>query len=91
MSDGENKYLKKIRFYQGDWKDLEDYWKSREISLNPYKEVNYLYPKRIVKKDKSIPKQTFGLQPVKESKTFLTFNEFQLLKTGDCDKHRNTE
>ena len=87
----ENSYLKKIRYYQGDWKDFENYWKNRGISLNPYDEVDYEYPKKKTEKDKSIPRQTFGLQPVKESRTFLKFNEFILFKTGDHDKSQQKD
>lgn len=86
----ENDYLKRIRFYRGDWKDFEQYWKDRGISLSPYNDVNYEYPKKKTEKDESTPRQTYGLQPkqVKESRTFLRFNEFVLLKTGDHDKFR---
>jgi hypothetical protein len=55
----ENKELEKIRHFKSSLEDFENYWKGRNVPMSPYKEVDYLYPKKKTVKDDSVPRQTF--------------------------------
>jgi len=64
----ENDKLKSIRHFRGSLQDFIDYWEQdRGIQTNPYKVVDYIYPKKRTDFDDTIPYQTFNKIKRKES------------------------
>jgi hypothetical protein len=65
----ENDRLNTIRHFRGSLQDFIDYWEQdRGVDTTPYKNVDYIYPKKRTEKDETIPYQTFNKLKRKESK-----------------------
>lgn len=77
----ENKNLDSIRHFTGNWKEFEDFWKSKGAKMSPWEEWEQEYPKKkkMVNKDPINMYKTFDDEStVKESRDldFLTFEYF---------------
>jgi len=57
----EDKNLEDIRYFRSNWQNFFDFWKSRGVEADPYKDTILKYPKEKKQKENTLPYQDFGI------------------------------
>jgi hypothetical protein len=81
---GQDPNLEKIRYFQSTWKNFFDYWKSRGVEADPYKDTVLKYPQESKEQKKSsLPYQDFGIYDRSEKNRLTESFEQFINETGE--------